>query len=139
MIRRPMESAEENLILSAFHILSEELHINSVNKGFWEDEEALLNLVHENTKLYKRIIQLFTAEKIALIHSEISEALERTRKDIEAPDEHCPEFTNFEIEMADALIRILEFCVRRRLRIGEATLAKHKYNLTRPYMHGKNS
>ena len=134
-----MDSAEENLILSAFHILSEELHINSVNKGFWNDEDILLEKVQDDKKLYNRILRLFDAEKLILMHTELSEAFERTRKDINAPDEHCPEFTNFEIEMADLGIRWFEYCVRRGLRVGEAVLAKHKYNLSRPYMHGKNS
>jgi|SRR5215510_731908 len=136
---KPMQMQEENLILSAFHILTHELHENSRGKGFWDDEDELLLKAHENSQLYKRIILLFNAEKIALSHSELSEALERYRKNPDAMDEHCPDFLNVEIEFADTVIRILEFCQRRNLRIGEAIIAKHNFNLTRERMHGKNS
>lgn len=134
-----MQQSEENLIMSAIHILSHELHENSRSHGFWEDEDELLSKCHENTKLYKRVLLLFNAEKIALCHSELSEALERFRKDADKMDEHCPEFKNIEIEMADEVIRVLEFCQRRNLRIGEAIIAKHNFNKTRPYKHGKDS
>jgi hypothetical protein len=134
-----MASSEENLILSAIKILTAELHLNSLDKGFWDEEDALLEKCHENTKLYRRVKQLFNAEKIALMHSELSEGLEGCRKDGEILDTHCPDFLNIEIEMADAIIRILEFCQRRNFRIGDALIAKHNFNLTRERMHGKNS
>lgn len=73
---------------------------------------------------------------LALMHSEISEALEWCRKDPAAPSDHIPEFTGLEEEMADLMIRILDFCEARKLRIGDALLAKHEFNKNRPYKHG---
>lgn len=46
-------------------------------------------------------------ELIALIHSEISEALEGLRKNLQ--DDHLPEFPMELVEMADALIRIFDY------------------------------
>jgi len=76
-----------------------------------------------------------TGEKLALIHSEISEALEADRKGLQA--EHIQDFSGIEEELADAVIRILDFAGQHGLRLGEAIGAKMQYNLTRPYKHGK--
>lgn len=76
-----------------------------------------------------------TGEKIALMHSELSEALEADRKDLIS--DHIPEFTGVEEELADCLIRILDFAGHYELRLADAFSAKLQYNLTRPYRHGK--
>lgn len=78
-----------------------------------------------------------TSEKLALIHSEISEALEASRKDINAPDHHIPGYSNFAVELADAVIRIMDLATQRGIPLGQVIAAKHEYNKTRPYKHGK--
>lgn len=74
-------------------------------------------------------------EWIALIHSELSELLEAIRTG-NPPDRHCPQFSNAEIEAADAMIRIVSGSKSRGYRLGEAILAKMAFNATRPKMHG---
>ena len=76
-----------------------------------------------------------TGEKIALMHSELSEALEADRKDL--PSDHIEGFTGVEEELADTVIRILDFAGHHQLRLGEAIIAKLQFNLSRPYKHGK--
>lgn len=77
-----------------------------------------------------------TGTKIALMHSELSEALDADREQI-ASDDKIPEFTGMEAELADTVIRILDFAGAHRLRLADAIIAKLQFNLTRPYRHGK--
>jgi NTP pyrophosphatase (non-canonical NTP hydrolase) len=67
-------------------------------------------------------------EQCALIHSEVSEALEAYRNN--EGDERIAE------ELADAVIRILDCCAHRKLDIGSAIFDKMEKNRTRPYRHG---
>lgn len=68
-------------------------------------------------------------EMIALIHSELSEALEGVRKNL--PDTHLPHRPMEEVEMADALIRILDYCAGHGLDIHGAFTEKMHYNSIR--------
>lgn len=76
-----------------------------------------------------------TGEKIALMHSELSEALEGDRK--KKRDEHLPGFDSVTVELADTVIRILDFAGYHGLCLGEAIVQKMQYNLGRAFMHGK--
>jgi len=68
-------------------------------------------------------------EMLCLIHSEISEAMEGHRKS--AKDQHIDQ-DSMTVELADALIRILDLAGGLRLRLGEAFAEKLCYNQIRP-------
>lgn len=68
-------------------------------------------------------------ELLALIHSEISEALEGERKDL--MDDKLPHLKMAEVELADALIRILDYAAGFEYDIQGAFEEKMAYNAAR--------
>jgi NTP pyrophosphatase (non-canonical NTP hydrolase) len=70
-----------------------------------------------------------TGTMLALIHSEISEAMEGDRKDL--MDDHLPHRKMFEVELADAVIRIFDLAGLHGLDLGGAIEEKLSYNLNR--------
>ena len=76
------------------------------------------------------------AASAALMHSEISEAVEADRHG--NPDsEKIPGFKHIEEELADLVIRVMDESVHGGHDVGGAVLAKMEYNKGRPYKHGK--
>lgn len=67
--------------------------------------------------------------KIALMHGELSEAHEGLRKG--KMDDHLPHRKAEEVELADTIIRILDYCGWRGFDIAGALAEKLAYNATR--------
>ena len=67
--------------------------------------------------------------KLALIHSEISEATEGFRKDI--PDDKLPHRKMAEVELADACIRIFDLAGACGFDLGAALVEKLAFNAAR--------
>lgn len=107
--------------LSAFQrgwqSIAQDVHATAKEKGFWDSERNV-------------------PEMLALIHSEISEALEALRSG-NPPDRDVPEFTNFEVELADAIVRIMDMSKGLNLDVAGALEAKIKFNRTRERLNGK--
>lgn len=68
-------------------------------------------------------------EMLCLIHSEISEAMEGERKDL--MDDHLPNRKMAEVELADTVIRIMDYAGRFGYDIGGAIEEKLEYNSLR--------
>lgn len=66
---------------------------------------------------------------IALIHSELSEALEGDRKGLH--DDHLPHREMAEVELADAVIRIFDLAGKMGYDLGGAIYEKIEYNRKR--------
>ena len=106
--------------------LAEEAHSNSVRHGFWSMDQ------HISTPI-------ILATKLALIHSEASEALEITRKAHNWKDLDADKFQE---ELADILIRTLDLAewvkIHSKVNFETVVLDKMSKNKTRPQMHGKS-
>lgn len=112
-----MGQRQTDVFLDCLGCVAEMIHRNAHDKGFYDPPRSDL-------------------ESHALMHTEIAEATEAVRHG-NPPSPHIPEFSLLEEEIADEIIRCLDYAVDKKLRIGEAILAKHEFNKTRPHKHGK--
>lgn len=103
--------------------LIQEAHDTATEKGWWD-------LPDRNVP-----------ELLALIHSEVSEALEAYR--IKGKDglgdtwySTASKPEGFTVELADVFIRIADLCAEFNLDLEQALTEKMAYNKTRSYRHG---
>jgi len=75
-------------------------------------------------------------EMIALIHSEVSEMLEGERKDL--MDDKLVHRKMAEVEAADIVIRVMDYCGRWNYDIGNALLEKIAFNRERADFKSEN-
>lgn len=106
----------KKLTLAELQILC---HLRSSGAGWWDD-------YHKMPPEYRKY---FLASRIALIHSEASEALEGMRKN--KMDDHLPHRRSIEVEFADLVIRILDMSDGLELDLIGAIEEKLDYNARR--------
>jgi len=97
--------------------LAKEIHVENVEAGWWHNIET-------GERLNRNM-----GELLCLVHSEISEAMEGHRKNL--MDDKLPFRKMFEVELADAFIRLLDIAGANNLDLDGAIREKREYNLTR--------
>lgn len=145
--------------------LSKKISEANNKKGFYDDYNEVLELLseHGTSKHIDIFEKAITGQRLALIVSEASEALESDRKNkVFWNNETIQQINNYkdyinelndtdfvesfnsnvkdtkEDEIADILIRVLDFCGANDIDIDFHVKQKLRYNSLRPYKHGKN-
>lgn len=119
---------ENEQLVDAVNLLVEKCHSASYRSGWWSDLEMGMYL-REQCRVGTRFGKALVAEKLCLIHSEVSEAMEGHRKGL--MDDKLPEFKAITVELADACIRIFDLAGALGLDLGPALAAKMAYNANR--------
>lgn len=98
-----------------------DVHRTAVEHGWWDEPRTVL-------------------EALALVHAEISEAVEEYRIDntnlAAVKRTEAGKIDGFGVELADAIIRILDLCEHLGIDMESLLVQKGEYNKTRPYRHG---
>lgn len=123
-------TTEFDAVREAGNVLMRFSHGASRAAGWWTDPKTGVDLRTVVQDTSARLGKALVAEKLCLIHSEISEAMEGFRKGL--MDDKIPSRKMIEVELADALIRIGDLAGALDLDLGGAVAEKMAFNSVRP-------
>lgn len=101
-----------------FNLLQRQIYKDNARKGFHDNDDNPLKF----------------PLMVALMHTELSEALEANRKG--ANDDKLTDLPGELVELADTVIRIMDAAAVMGWDLAEAIMRKVEYNAGRPAMHG---
>jgi NTP pyrophosphatase (non-canonical NTP hydrolase) len=134
VINQLIDDLHEQNAFDAIDDIVDACHKNSVGHNFWDDQKM------ENGVLSPELVRLSVPEKIALIHSEASEALEdyRDKKMHTEPNrEKNGKPEGFPSELADIVIRCFDLAGALKIDLGDEIRMKMRFNASREPKHGK--
>ena len=129
------EANEPYLLEASVNELVSICHGDSAKAGWWTHQASGLDLRgvvrgEYPGPTYSLMGGALVAQKLALIHSEVSEAMEAHRKGL--MDDKLPHRKGIEVELADAVIRIADLAGALKLDLGGAIAEKREFNRFRP-------
>jgi NTP pyrophosphatase (non-canonical NTP hydrolase) len=107
------EAPESNFEASWLNTMCETIHAKNVAAGWWDAADN----------------PLIVPVKLMLTVSELAEAMEGDRKNI--PDTHLPHRSMLSVELADAVIRIVDLAGFLNVPLGTVIAEKEAYNASR--------
>jgi len=113
-------------VRSAGNLLVDVCHQASKGAGWWKSEGMDLSVEIKRSSM---LAGALVAQKLCLIHSEISEAMEGHRKGL--MDDKIKHRPMIEVELADAMIRICDLAGALGMDLGGAIEEKLAYNASR--------
>lgn len=123
-LKQKLEEEREGSSIGKMHFGIQELirrvHTWSRNCGWWNDLVTGEDLAKN---------PLIVSQKLLLIVTEIAEATEGHRKNL--MDDKLPKRTMLEVELADAIIRIVDLAGALNLDLAGAVVEKMEYNSSR--------
>ena len=104
--------------IESFNCMAEKVHECAVDEGFW---------IEGTNRNF--------GEMVALVHSELSEALECARMG-NPSDKNISEMGGVEVQLSDAIGYLMDMAVGYGFNLAEALLRKQKFNESRGLKHG---
>lgn len=114
---KPKDVLNEAVARAGVAAAMELVHQTARNAGWYHDTRTGLP------------VERNVGEVIALMHSELSEALEAYRRD--AMDDKLPDRKGIEVEFADCVIRIFDTAEAMGLDLAGAIIEKNRFNRNR--------
>jgi len=120
---------ESNWLL-AFQQIQEHAHSINVANGFWDDRRKIVSSGLKGAKVHVCLSAL------ALVTSEVAEAMEAVRKHPEATwADHKTKDTMVR-ELAGTVVRLMDLANELELPLAKAVLTEIEQNAKRGHMHG---
>jgi NTP pyrophosphatase (non-canonical NTP hydrolase) len=112
-----MTEIQQTMITEVINLLISESYGTAKEKGWYDKPPSF-------------------GEQIALMHSELSEALEEYRNNEPNLYKMCDKPEGIGVELADVCIRIFDSCGHHGIDLAECIRLKMEYNKTRSHKHG---
>lgn len=122
----PVARPRLEMVANAGRLIQNASHGAAFDAGWWIDTET-----GEDVRLWpQKFLKLWVSAKLMLIVTEVAEAMEGHRKNLN--DDKLPNRKMIEVELADAMIRIGDLAGGLGFDLGGAIAEKLAFNAQRP-------